>query len=98
MEDMRMKHAPVIQKEIDQNKRADEAWQAYQKELGRHGTQVHLLHRNTIGMYTCDGDRVADFLTLQREKLIGVREANDEFIKLMMETKKEEIAKRLSNV
>lgn len=98
MKENKMEHVLLIQEEIDQNKRADEAWEAYQKEIGRHSDQLHLLHRGTVGLYTCDGDRVAEFLVQQKEKLMDIWEENTEFIKFMLRIKNEKIEEQLKRL
>jgi len=90
-----MKHAPIIQEEIDRNKRAAEAWEAYQHEILGLELQVSFLCRDTIGMYTCDGDQIADFLVEQKDKLAELRQANTEFIDYMLKTKKDAIEKAI---
>lgn len=94
-DDQKMKHAPIIQEAINRNKRAGEAWEAYQHEILGLELQVSFLHRDTIGMYTCDGDQIADFLIKQKDKLAKLRQTNAKFIAHMLKTKKDSIEKAI---
>lgn len=90
--DKKIKHAPVIEEAIYRATKEDELWGAYQKELLRLELRVSLLHRNTLGMYICKHDyQLIDFLIEQKKKLTEVREANDEFIRLMLRNQEEQV-------
>lgn len=93
----KMEHAPIIQEAINRGTKEDELWDAYQKELLRLELQTSFLHRNTLGMYIRAHDhQLIDFLLEQKKKLTKVREANDEFIRLMLVNQEEKVEEILS--